>query len=41
MFIAPVITGLLFDLTGFYIAIFMEIIALFLMKFQINTVKAI
>ncbi|MBA7547758.1 putative tartrate transporter [subsurface metagenome] len=42
MFVAPIITGFLFDLTGilvtgFYIAIFMEIIALLLMKFGIST----
>lgn len=44
MFIAPVVTGFLFDLTGmldigFYIAIFMEIIALLLMNFRINVAK--
>jgi len=42
MFVAPIITGFLFDLTGildtgFYVAIVMEIIALLLMKFGINT----
>jgi len=44
MFVAPIITGFLFDLTGilvagFYIAIFMEVIALLLMKFGINDVR--
>lgn len=44
MFVAPIITGFLFDITGiletgFYIAIFMEIIALLLMKFGINVVE--
>ena len=44
MFIAPIITGFLFDLTGildtgFYVAIFMEVIALLLMKFGINDVR--